>query len=84
MKQVKKIIPKGVKEFFYGQEVIYARNKKNADRKARNKGLLIQGVVWQSEQLPKTNCTLNRNTCGKGSGCKYPHCYIQAIEYNIG
>ena len=29
-----------------------------------------------SEQLPKNNCTLNRQTCGKGSGCKYPHCHI--------
>ena len=38
--------------------------------------LLIHGVVLQSEQLPKTNCTLNRQTCGKGSGCKYPHCHI--------
>jgi len=28
------------------------------------------------EELPKTNCTLNRQTCGKGSGCKYPHCHI--------
>ncbi len=31
---------KGVNEYFYGQKVIYARNKKNADRKARNKGYL--------------------------------------------
>lgn len=28
------------------------------------------------EGLPKTNCTLNRQTCGKGSGCKYPHCHL--------
>lgn len=28
------------------------------------------------EELPKTNCTLNRQTCGKGSGCKYPHCHL--------
>tara|TARA_R110000851_G_scaffold78000_1_gene172044 strand:+ start:533 stop:763 length:231 start_codon:yes stop_codon:yes gene_type:complete len=27
-------------------------------------------------ELPKTNCTLNRQTCGKGSICKYPHCHI--------
>ena len=38
--------------------------------------LLISGVVLQSEQLPKNNCTLNRQTCGKGSACKYPHCHI--------
>jgi hypothetical protein len=36
----------------------------------------IGDVVGQSEQLPKNNCTLNRQTCGKGSGCKYPHCHI--------
>lgn len=42
----------------------------------RAKQLLIQRVVLQSEQLPKNNCTLNRNTCGKGSGCKYPHCHL--------
>ncbi len=36
----------------------------------------IANVVGQSEQLPKNNCTLNRKTCGKGSGCKYPHCHI--------
>ena len=28
------------------------------------------------EELPKTNCTLNRQTCGKGSTCKYPHCHL--------
>jgi len=27
----------GVKEFFYGENSLYARNQKNADRKARNK-----------------------------------------------
>jgi len=31
-----------------------------------------KNVLLQSEQLPKTNCTLNRQTCEKGSGCKYP------------
>lgn len=31
---------KGIKEFFYGEHVILARNKKNADRKAKNKGYL--------------------------------------------
>jgi len=30
----------GVNEYFYGQNVICARNQKNADRKARNKGYL--------------------------------------------
>lgn len=40
-KSKKKIIPKGLKEFFYGKKVIYALNKKNADRKARKQGLTI-------------------------------------------
>jgi hypothetical protein len=40
-KQVKKIIPKGVKKFLYDEIVIYAINKKNADRKAKNKGLIL-------------------------------------------
>lgn len=31
---------KGVKEYYYGNNVILARNKKNADIKARNKGYL--------------------------------------------
>ena len=30
----------GLTEYFYGENVIYARNKKNSDRKARNKGYL--------------------------------------------
>lgn len=30
----------GLAEYFYGENVIYARNQKNADRKARNKGYL--------------------------------------------
>ena len=33
-------------------------------------------VIRCCTELPKTNCTLNRKTCGKGSGCKYPHCHI--------
>jgi hypothetical protein len=37
---------------------------------------IIDSVVLRSEQLPKKNCTLNIYTCGKGSGCKYPHCHI--------
>jgi Na+-translocating ferredoxin:NAD+ oxidoreductase RnfG subunit len=40
-KQVKKIIPKGLTKFFYGEKVIYALNKKNADRKALKQGLTI-------------------------------------------
>jgi hypothetical protein len=40
------------------------------------KQLLIPVVVGQSEQLPENYCTLNIQTCGKGSGCKYPHCHI--------
>jgi hypothetical protein len=39
-KKPKKIIPKGMKEFFYGTEKIYALNQKNADRKARKKGYI--------------------------------------------
>ena len=38
--------------------------------------LLLFNVVGQSEQLPNSHCTLNRNTCGKGSVCKYPHCHL--------
>lgn len=30
----------GVKEYYYGEEVIYARDQYNADRKAKNKGLI--------------------------------------------
>jgi len=37
---------------------------------------VIQCCMGEAEQLPKNNCTLNRQTCGKGSGCKYPHCHI--------
>ncbi len=43
-KPIKKIIPKGLKEFFYGEKVIYALNKKNADRKAVKQGLIIADV----------------------------------------
>jgi len=31
---------KGVKAFWYGEELIYARNQKNADKKAKKKGLI--------------------------------------------
>ena len=39
-KLIERLKQQGVNEYFYGQNVIYARNKKNADRKARNKGYL--------------------------------------------
>ena len=41
-----------------------------------NQALRIHDVVGRSEQLPKKLCTLNENTCDKGSGCKYPHCHL--------
>ena len=40
-KQVKKVIPKGCDEFFYGTNSVIARNKQNADKKARNRGFFI-------------------------------------------
>jgi hypothetical protein len=43
-KQVKKIIPKGLKDFFYGANSLYALNQKNADRKALKQGLIIADV----------------------------------------
>jgi hypothetical protein len=33
-------IPKGMKEFYYGEVLILALNQKNADRKAAKKGLI--------------------------------------------
>ena len=39
-KDKKKIIPKGLKEFFYGENSLYALNQKNADRKAKTKGFI--------------------------------------------
>ena len=39
-KPKKEIVPKGLKEFFYGENSLYALNQKNADRKARKKGYL--------------------------------------------
>jgi hypothetical protein len=39
-KRLERLKKQGVNEYFYGQNVIYARNQKNADRKARNKGYL--------------------------------------------
>ena len=35
---IKKVIPKNHKEFFYGENSVFALNKKNADRKAKRKG----------------------------------------------
>tara|TARA_B100000780_G_C21065087_1_gene428243 strand:+ start:302 stop:544 length:243 start_codon:yes stop_codon:yes gene_type:complete len=34
-------LKQGVNEYFYGVKVIYARNKKNANKKARKQGLII-------------------------------------------
>ena len=39
-KMIELMKKKGVNEYFYGKNVVYARNKKNADRKARNKKYL--------------------------------------------
>lgn len=47
-----------------------------ADYLQKIKQLHIPVVVGQSEQLPQNFCTLNQQTCGKGSGCKYPHCHL--------
>ena len=41
-----------------------------------NEALRLFAVVGRSEQFPQNFCTLNQNTCGKGSGCKYPHCHL--------
>lgn len=42
----------------------------------RYAALRIHDVVWRSEQLPNNYCTLNAETCKKGSACKYPHCHL--------
>ena len=34
------ILPNGVKPFYYGDNVVFAINQKNADRKARNLGFI--------------------------------------------
>ncbi|OJV40849.1 MAG: hypothetical protein BGO29_14880 [Bacteroidales bacterium 36-12] len=34
------VIPKGLKEFRYGDNIIYAINQNNADRKARKAGFI--------------------------------------------
>jgi len=42
---------RGVKEYFYGNNVIYARTQINADRKAKSKGYFIAHVIRRSELL---------------------------------
>ena len=39
-RRLERLKQKGVNEYFYGQNVIYARNQKNANRKAKSKGYL--------------------------------------------
>ena len=39
-KRIERLKQQGVNEYFYGHNVIYARNQKNANRKARNNGYL--------------------------------------------
>ena len=53
-KRLERLKHKGVNEYFYGQNVIYARNQKNADRKARNKGYL-QPLLYVSEAKNRFN-----------------------------
>jgi hypothetical protein len=38
--RIERLKKNDVNEYFYGLNVVYARNQKNADRKARNKGFL--------------------------------------------
>lgn len=38
--KIKRFKKKGLKEFWYGSTIIYALNKKNADRKARKQDLI--------------------------------------------
>ena len=42
----------------------------------RAEQLRLGAVVGRGEQLPQNFCTLNQQTCGKGSACKYPHCHL--------
>ena len=44
-KPFKKEIPKGLTEFFYGENKVIALNKKNADRKAKKQGFFICAVA---------------------------------------
>jgi hypothetical protein len=39
-KHIEILSKKGVGKYFYGQNVIYARDQKNADRKSKTKGYL--------------------------------------------
>ena len=39
-KRIELLKQRGVNEYFYGANVVYARNQKNADRKAKTKGYL--------------------------------------------
>ena len=39
-KRLERLKQKGVNAYFYGVNTVYARNQKNADRKARNNGYL--------------------------------------------
>lgn len=39
-KRLERLREKGVNKYYYGQNIIYARDQSNADRKARNKGYL--------------------------------------------
>ena len=39
-KERQRLLSRGVKVFEYGDEVVYARNKKNADKKAKKRGLI--------------------------------------------
>lgn len=48
--------PKGMQEFNYPDGTIWARNKKNADRKAKNKGWIVLLML-----LILSSCT--RRTC---------------------
>lgn len=38
--EIEQNLAKGLKKFIYGSNVIWARDEKNADRKAKNKGYL--------------------------------------------
>ena len=40
-KPINKPIPKGMKEFFYGENKVIVLNKKNADKKAKKQGFFI-------------------------------------------
>lgn len=68
-KPIKKIIPKGLKEFFYGEKVIYALNKKNADRKALKQGLIIADVSNRRE-LVCNYCLEQVDTLPDDFGCQ--------------